>query len=69
MKERPNHALYIAALREMGADRRLQKAFQLSEFARALLRRGLEIAHPELEQDALAELYQARMSRARNRRD
>jgi hypothetical protein len=53
----------------MGPERRLKKALELSEFSRALLRRGLEISHPELDAGEINDLYQARMEKARNRVD
>lgn len=67
MKARPNHRLYVTILRSMGPERRLKKAFELSEFSRALLRRGLEITHPELDAAELDRRYRARMEKARNR--
>ena len=69
MKQRPNHRLYLEALRQMGAEKRLRKAFDLSEFSRALMRRGLERVHPELGAVELRQLYRDRMAKARNRRD
>ncbi|MEX0892012.1 MAG: hypothetical protein WEB88_07560 [Gemmatimonadota bacterium] len=69
MKERPNHQIYIRVLREMGAEKRLKKAFELSEFARALTRRGLEQLHPDLDPADLDRLYLERMKKARDRVD
>jgi hypothetical protein len=69
MKESPNHHIYIRVLREMGPEKRLGKAFELSEFARALTRRGLEHLHPDLHPSDLDRLYLARMKKARDRAD
>lgn len=69
MKQRPNHRLYLAALRQMGAEERLRKAFELSEFCRVLMRRGLERAHPEMSPTELQRLYESRMAKARSRQD
>ena len=69
MKQRPNHQLYLAALRGMGPEQRLRKAFELSEFSRALMRRGIEIAYPDLSPDERGRIYQARMAKARSRQD
>ena len=65
MKERPNHRIYVRVLREMGPEKRLRKAFELSEFARALMRRGLEDLHPELAASDLNRVYLDRMKKAR----
>jgi hypothetical protein len=47
-KERPNHARYIEVLRRMTPEQRLLKAFELSEFSKALFVEGLRKRHPEL---------------------
>jgi hypothetical protein len=57
MKERPNHGIYLRVLREMGPEKRLKKAFELTEFARALTRQGLEHLHPSLSPEELNRLY------------
>jgi hypothetical protein len=67
MKQQPNHRLYVTILRRMGAENRLKKAFELSEFSRALLRRGLEITHPELSEPERERLYRERVHKASNR--
>jgi hypothetical protein len=67
MKERPNHRIYVRVLREMGPENRLRKAFELSEFSRALTRRGLEGLHPGLPASELTRLYLDRMKKARER--
>lgn len=69
MKDRPNHPIYIRVLREMGPEKRLRKAFELSEFSRALTRRGLEHLHPELQPADLNRLYLDRLKKARGRAD
>ncbi len=69
MKPRPNHKIYIRVLREMGPERRLNKAFELSEFSRSLLRQGLRGSNPEAGEAELNRLYLARMEKARNRAD
>jgi hypothetical protein len=67
MKERPNHRIYVRVLRAMGPEKRLKKAFELSEFTRALMRRGLEDLHPELAPSDLNRVYLDRMKKARER--
>jgi hypothetical protein len=51
----------------MGPEKRLKKAFELSEFTRALMRRGLEDLHPELAPSDLNRVYLDRMKKARER--
>jgi hypothetical protein len=67
MKERPNHRIYVQVLRKMGPENRLKKAFELSEFARALAKRGLANLHPNLPPSELNRLYLDRMKKARER--
>jgi hypothetical protein len=69
MKERPNHRIYIRVLRDMGPEKRLKKAFELSEFSRALTRQGLEHLHRDLEPDDLNRLYLDRLRKAWDRVD
>jgi hypothetical protein len=69
MKDRPNHSVYLRVLREMGPENRLRKAFELSEFTRALTRHGLEALHPDLKPGDVDRLYLSRMEKARERRD
>ncbi len=69
MKPRPNHQIYIRVLREMGPEKRLKKAFELSEFSRSLLRQGLQSSNPRASEAELNQLYLARMAKARGRRD
>jgi hypothetical protein len=57
MKQRPNHRIYIRILRDMGPEKRLKKAFELSEFSRALTRQGLQHLYPGLPPDEIQRLY------------
>ena len=36
IKKRPNHKIYLQVLRRMSPEKRLAKAFELSEFAKQL---------------------------------
>lgn len=67
MKPRPNHRRYILVLRRMTPEDRLRKAFELSDFARALFVRGLEKRFPDLGPDALRELVMGRLEKCHNR--
>lgn len=67
MKPRPNHGMYLRILREMGPEKRLQKAFELSEFTRDHMREGLKKSNPDRGDAEIHKLYLARMERARSR--
>lgn len=67
MKERPNHRRYIEVLRSMTPEQRLAKAFELSDFSRALFVQGLRTRHPELGAEEFAKLLRARLDKSHNR--
>ena len=67
MKPRPNHAIYIRALRRMSPGERLQKAFELSEFCRALFLHGLRRRFPEASAGELMKIYRERLDKCHNR--
>ena len=66
-KPRPNHQLYIEVLRRMTPEQRLRKAFELTQFAKALFKEGLRQSHPELSEKEFHELYLARLEKCHNR--
>lgn len=67
MKERPNHRKYIEILRGMTPEQRLRKAFELSEFARALFVHGLRKRCPDLPEEEFRALVRARLDKCHNR--
>ena len=67
MKDRPNHRRYIEVLRSMTPEQRLLKAFELSEFSRALFVEGLRRRHPELAAEEFATLLRSRLEKCHNR--
>jgi hypothetical protein len=67
LKPRPNHALYIKALRAMKPEQRLQKAFELTEFSKQLFRQGLRKANPQLSEEELHALFLKRLEKCHNR--
>jgi hypothetical protein len=67
IKPDPNHSLYIEVLRKMTPEQRLLKAFELSDFARALFRQGLRDRFPDLSEEELHLLYLQRLSKCHNR--
>ena len=52
-KSRPNHQLYLAALRRLTPEQRLLKAFELTELSRELFRAGLRQRFPEADEAEL----------------
>lgn len=67
LKPRPNHVVYLRALRAMSPQARLRKAFELSGFTRALFRAGLARRFPGLSRVELDRLLRNRLDRCRNR--
>lgn len=66
-KSRPNHQRYIAILRRMTPQERLDKAIELTENSRYLFRLGLRKRHPELSDEVFQQLYVERLSKCHNR--
>jgi hypothetical protein len=66
-KSRPNHKLYIQVLRNMSPEKRLLKAFELSEFARQLFIHGLRKRFPHLEESEFKKLLFERLDKCHNR--
>ena len=67
LKPRPNHAVYLRALRAMSPQARLRKAFELSAFTRALFRAGLARRFPDSSAAELDRLAQDRLEKCHNR--
>ncbi|MFC1799489.1 hypothetical protein ACFL2Z_01065 [Candidatus Eisenbacteria bacterium] len=66
-KTRPNHRIYIEALRRMTPEERLLKAFELSDFARSLFLHGLRRRFPGLAEESLMKIYLERLEKCHNR--
>lgn len=66
-KERPNHKLYIQVLRQMSPEKRLLKAFELSEFTKQLFRHGLRQRFPDLSDEEFHKLLLERLEKCHNR--
>jgi hypothetical protein len=66
-KQRPNHKIYIEALRRMTSTERLEKAFELSEFSRGLFIHGLRRRFPDLPEKGLMKIYLERLNKCHNR--
>jgi len=67
IKKRPNHELYIQVLRQMSPEKRLLKAFELSEFARQLSVHGLRKRFPNLSDEAFKKILLERLDKCHNR--
>lgn len=66
-KPRPNHGVYIAALRRLTPEQRLRKAFELSAFVRALFEQGLRKRFPDLPEAEFRRLLLERLELCHNR--
>jgi hypothetical protein len=67
LKPRPNHQLYLEALRRLTPEQRVLKAFELTELSRELPRAGLRQRLPEAGAEELQRIYLERMAECRNR--
>jgi len=67
IKSRPNHKIYIQVLRQMSPEKRLLKAFEMSEFARQLFVHGLRKRFPDLEESEFKKLLLERLDKCHNR--
>lgn len=67
IKPRPNHARYLEILRSMTEEQRLQKAFEMSAFSKALFKQGLRERFPDLSEDEFHRLYLERLEKCHNR--
>lgn len=66
-KPRPNHRAYLEILRRMTPEQRLRKAFELSDFAKALFLHGLRRRFPGLSDDEFDRLARERLEKCHNR--
>jgi len=67
IKKRPNHKIYIQALRQMTPEQRLMKAFELSDFSRQLFIHGLQKRFPNLPEEEFQKLLLERLDKCHNR--
>nr|CAJ71645.1 unknown protein [Candidatus Kuenenia stuttgartiensis] len=67
LKERLNHKLYIQVLRQMSPEKRLLKAFELSEFTRQLFIHGLQKRFPHLSDEEFQKILLKRIDKCHNR--
>ena len=67
VKMRPNQRIYIQALRRMTPEKRLLKAFELSEFSKGLFLEGLHRRFPDVSEEAIRKIYLERIDKCHNR--
>ena len=65
-KPRFNHRQYIKLLRAMTPAQRLEKAFELTDYAQSLTKQGLRNRHPGSSEEALHRMYLERMRKCHN---
>lgn len=65
--ENTNHEIYIQALRQMPPEKRLLKAFELSEFTKQLFVHGLRKRFPNLSGKKFKKLLLERLDKCHNR--
>ena len=66
VKNRPNHRQYLQILRRMSPEQRLQKAFELSDFSKALFVHGLRRRFTDLSPEEFSRVLRSRLERCRN---
>lgn len=66
-KSRPNHRIYLQALRRMTPEQRLAKAFELTDMTRELFRSGLRQRFPRMPEEEFQRLYLSRLDKCHNR--
>ena len=66
-KPRPNHRRYIEILRSMTPEQRLLKAFELSEFSKALFIEGLRLRFPDATEEEFRRILFDRLEKCHNR--
>ena len=67
IKYYPNHKIYIQVLRKMSPEKRLLKAFELSEFTKQLFLHGLRKRFSNISKSALRKIYLERLEKCHNR--
>jgi len=63
----PNHKIYIRVLRQMTPEKRLLKAFELSEFTRQLFIHRLCKRYPNLSDEEFKKILLGRLDKCHNR--
>jgi hypothetical protein len=67
IKRSSAHKIYIQVLRQMSPEKRLLKAFELSEFANQLFIHGLHKRFPNLPDEEFKKILLERLDKCHNR--
>ena len=67
IKKGPNHKIYIKILRKMSIEKRLLKAFELSDFANQLFIHGPRERFPNLTAEEFRKMLFKRLEKCHNR--
>lgn len=67
IKTQPNHKIYIQVLRQISAEKKLFKAFELSEFVKELFIYGLRKRFPNLPDREFKKILLERLDKCHNR--
>ncbi len=67
IEKNPNHKIYIQVLRKMSPEKRLLKAFELSDFTKQLFIQGLRRRFPDLPEKQFKKLLLERLDKCHNR--
>jgi hypothetical protein len=67
IKPRPKHQRHLEILRAMTPAQRLEKAFELTEFSRQLMKDGIRNRHPQASEAQVHRLYLDRLEKCHNR--
>jgi len=67
IKKSSVHKIYIQVLRKMSPEKRLLKAFELSEFANQLFIHGLHKRFPNLPDEEFKKILSERLDKCHNR--
>ena len=66
-KPRPQQEAYLEVLRRMTPEQRLRKAFELSDYTKALFKAGLRNRFPELSEEELHRVFLERLAECHNK--
>jgi hypothetical protein len=66
-KPNPNHREYLLALKKMGPEKRLMKAFELSEMSKELFLHGLRKRFKDKTEAEIRKIYLERIALCHNR--
>jgi hypothetical protein len=67
VKPTPNRQRFLEVLRSMTPEQRLLKAFELSEFSKALFIEGLRLRFPNATEDEIRRILLARLEKCHNK--